>query len=156
MSTNVTNENCLVGVTINKCNDILCEKCGRVIKDGEAIVQNFKMGFHIGGFYRRIINCCEACGLPLNDTRLQKLNCDYCGRTFYKIRNGRMARHTFCSHRCEYSYYNHKRAELRKECQTKTCLVCGIVISGQRSDSKYCSNACRQKHYRIKGNSPDC
>jgi hypothetical protein len=33
---------------------------------------------------------------------------------------------------------------------TDKCLVCGSVITGKRADSRFCSNSCRQKHYRGK------
>lgn len=31
-----------------------------------------------------------------------------------------------------------------------TCAICGVSFIAKRSDSKYCSPACKQKHYRLK------
>jgi len=31
-----------------------------------------------------------------------------------------------------------------------TCAICGASFIAKRTDSKYCSPACKQKHYRLK------
>lgn len=41
-----------------------------------------------------------------------------------------------------------ERLQARREKRVKTCPVCGSIFSGQRSDTIYCSFACKQKHYR--------
>ena len=35
----------------------------------------------------------------------------------------------------------------------KKCVVCGNTVTATRSDSMFCCNACRQKHYRLKNKS---
>lgn len=37
-----------------------------------------------------------------------------------------------------------------KNCGTDNCACCGKAYKQKRSDAKYCSNACRQRSYRIR------
>lgn len=41
-----------------------------------------------------------------------------------------------------------RRLMKRREGRIRTCPVCGAVFGAGRSDTKYCSNACKQKHFR--------
>jgi hypothetical protein len=48
-----------------------------------------------------------------------------------------------CSERCRrWAYYGHS------EPHRYTCEVCGETTTSSRNDSRYCSNACRQRAYR--------
>lgn len=143
----VTDKNCMSKMTINSCNEF-CGKCGKEIRPGETIYQHWESGFNrLGGYFRRIINCCKDCGLP-DDRRFYFVRCDSCNRLIYKVRSGRRHNHIFCSHACQYNYYNTKLSQEKRAARVRECPQCGAVFSGQRSDVKYCSNACKQKHYR--------
>jgi uncharacterized C2H2 Zn-finger protein len=144
----VTDINYYHGNTIHKRN-IVCEKCNREINPGETMVQSYKTGRSIFGHYRRIINCCETCGLSKDDKRLVFKHCTFCGRPFYKI-FGRSKKHIFCSGNCQSGYYSRIITERRREARVKACPVCDAVFSAQRSDTKFCSNTCKQKFYRNK------
>ncbi len=36
------------------------------------------------------------------------------------------------------------------EHSTVACVICGIPFMSKRSDAKFCSDRCRQKHFRAK------
>lgn len=86
-------------------------------------------------------NYCERCGCEIVG---QPSNCIIDGkRLVYSI--GWEARICWPCKREENRIY---RLDKRRQSRVKSCIVCGAVFSGQRSDVKYCSNACKQKHYR--------
>jgi hypothetical protein len=74
--------------------------------------------------------------------------CDGCGRPVVYGRDSRWCRRLYCSERCE------RRAEYRASrpgADRKTaCASCGVEFAPKRSDSRYCSPACRQKSYRTR------
>lgn len=142
----VTDMNCSHGMRIKSRNAVKCEKCGCDIQPGETIVQDYKTGKGIFGFYRRVINCCDKCATP--GKRHIKRHCDYCGRTFYRFSNWRRHNHLFCSDICQYNYYNKQVSHARRAARVKECPVCGAIFSACRCDTVYCSDACRQKNYR--------
>jgi hypothetical protein len=51
-----------------------------------------------------------------------------------------------CSSRC----YQRRRRALRKAAARALCQVCGLIFTAKRSDARYCSDACRQKAFRLK------
>ncbi|MDQ3784412.1 MAG: hypothetical protein M3360_05970 [Actinomycetota bacterium] len=64
----------------------------------------------------------------------------------------RGALRVFCSQRCR-SRYGHDRAGTRRieeriEAGPVHCAECEQVLEARRSDSIYCSSACRQRAYR--------
>jgi predicted nucleic acid-binding Zn ribbon protein len=149
----VTDNNYPLSETIHKRNARLstktaevCGKCGKEINPGELIIQSYRRG---QGFRLIVINCCEKCGLSKDDSRLVFTHCDFCGRAIYKISKGCFNKHTFCSDKCQYSFYNHKNGEVKRTGREyTTCIICGAIFTAQRSNTKFCSNACKQKHYR--------
>ena len=59
-----------------------------------------------------------------------------------------------CSSNCTNAraYANRaKRIKLAREPKTATCFTCQGEFTPTRGDARFCSNACRQKHYRAKG-----
>lgn len=39
--------------------------------------------------------------------------------------------------------------KIDKNCLIKRCSICGKRYKAKRTDSKYCSNSCKQKRYRL-------
>ena len=90
---------------------------------------------------------CGACfDPPASDYSWQWSDCPGCGRQMYAQRRvlvwhpGILA----CSARCR----QRERRRQRREQRSAFCTICNIEIKGQRKDTRYCSNACRQWAYR--------
>jgi len=49
---------------------------------------------------------------------------------------------------CQLELNRLRRLEKRRKARVKECPICGAVFSAQRSDTVYCSDACKQKNYR--------
>ena len=78
--------------------------------------------------------------------------CDTCSRPIVNQITRQVRRHIFCSQRCERTYYSERRTRRRRERADlgKACVGCGTAFTASRSDTAYCSNACRQRTYRIR------
>lgn len=57
-------------------------------------------------------------------------------------------RHDFCSYRCHNDYYMERRRERLRIAREKVCDVCETEFQAARTDSKYCSHACKQRAFR--------
>ena len=80
--------------------------------------------------------------------KVWKRKCELCGKEFYTINYFRKYCHlSDCK-----SIAKQKRNEEKKQkhYSNHICSVCGSSFSSKRADAKFCSNACRQKAYRLK------
>lgn len=73
---------------------------------------------------------------------IEKRTCPTCNNTFYYPA---IWKKTFCSESCQ---RKHRRQELKALIMPKTCPICNTDFRPNRTDQKYCSNACKQKAYR--------
>lgn len=73
--------------------------------------------------------------------------CKQCGKTFYSYNNNNPK---YCSYRCANEVYITKRKEIKALEKQKECEICGKPYTAKKKDSRYCSNACKQKAYRMK------
>ena len=72
--------------------------------------------------------------------------CDACRRPLRVVLD-RRRRHVCCSDRCLQKVKKTERIARR----AFTCATCGAAFQPARTDSRYCSGACRQKAYRARG-----
>jgi hypothetical protein len=111
------------------------------------------------GEYRRLLPHCESCGreqwedVSDDDRRyfsryqLREETRPYeggCGREVTNTTYASRRWVTACSERCSAKALRRMRREHRRA----TCETCGETFTPTRSDSRYCSPACRQKAYR--------
>lgn len=78
--------------------------------------------------------------------------CQTCSRPVLNQVTRRRRRHTFCSDACEKEYHAARQANRRREAAMleKECATCSAAFTAARSDARYCSDACRQKAYRMR------
>jgi hypothetical protein len=87
---------------------------------------------------------------------LEHRQCAWCNRPIYEKNGYRFVRWkpmgpVCCSSNCTNARAYARRAERTKRYATPretTCLTCQKRFSPTRIDARFCSNACRQKHYR--------
>lgn len=77
-----------------------------------------------------------------NPARYPVLACEVCGQQLHMEPDKRRKRVT-CSNSCRQKMYKTKRVP-----PSVTCDGCGSTYEPARSDSRFCSAACRQKAYR--------
>ena len=68
--------------------------------------------------------------------------CPVCNRYIPEYGN------VYCSDRCKNDAYIERRHQRHEEQLQKICVVCGKEFTAKRTDTKYCSNACKQSAYR--------
>jgi hypothetical protein len=97
-------------------------------------------------FRRHLTALCGQCATPEEAAYANRTaDCPGCGIPMcFSRRDTYNTRWVACSTRC---YQRAWRRSRRIE-TTRTCAVCGQTFTPPRSDARYCSNACRQKHYR--------
>ena len=124
-----------------------CARCGRKLKPAEPVwrevFQFYKKRMTLGGTPVTVAPVCEKCRVEYSDWATAQ-PCEKCQRMVVHLpRFDR--KHTFCCKSCEIRYYSHRR---KKAAAQQRCVDCGEVFKPARSDSLYCSNACRQRSYR--------
>lgn len=124
----------------------LCAKCGESFAPDQPVVRQWRRWSRKDIACRGVvtIQTCIECAGELDRQVQKEHSCGVCGRMVITGSfNG------VCSARCR--WIQAKRRQ-RKQQQTPrpvmACTTCGGVISGGRSDSFYCSSACKQKAYR--------
>jgi endogenous inhibitor of DNA gyrase (YacG/DUF329 family) len=122
-----------------------CGQCGAPIGDGPVFRGQYRSPV-TGKWHKRRNTMCQDCAKggswPVTGA------CETCGRVVHQIaRKGRT--HTFCCDRCReihfVAYERRKRQAARNEIE---CAGCGKRFIPERSDTKTCSPACRQKLHR--------
>ena len=81
-----------------------------------------------------------------------KLFCAHCGTPFYCDAGSYHKGRKYCSARCTNDAYIARRDVRRQAARDKTCPVCGTRFRAERKDRAYCSDACKQKQYRMNRN----
>ena len=87
-----------------------------------------------------------------------KYVCAFCGRKFDpgvnpdRLGGGFFTNtsRTYCSKRCKNDALMRRRAARPKERRLITCPTCGNPFEASRKNAVFCSNACRQKAYRLR------
>ncbi len=124
-----------------------CAQCGRELKPAEAVwrevFQFYKKRMALGGMPFTVAPVCKTCHLEYDGWAPAK-PCEKCQRMVVNLPRFNR-KHTFCCKSCEVRYYSHRR---KKATAQQMCCECGEVFKPTRSDSLYCSNACRQRSYR--------
>ncbi len=124
-----------------------CAQCGRELKPAEAVwrevFQFYRKRMTLGGMPFTVAPVCKTCHLECDGWAPAK-PCEKCQRMVVNLRRFNRV-HTFCCRSCEVRYYSHRR---KKGPAQQMCGECGEVFKPTRSDSLYCSNACRQRNYR--------
>ena len=124
-----------------------CDECGKPIGASDAVVIYWRETEY-GSFFAFTCYDCRP------RMAMGKRQCGNCKRTFYSERNRNLM---YCCKRCRDEYYKTRyyhevtkprRIAARQNKRDKSCKSCGREFSPPRSDSVYCSNACRQKEYR--------
>ena len=155
-----------------------CPLCHSVLKQDEPVyhtvtTQSFKVRRWAGGDNfietgetgERWLHwyACEACARREHPERFRDPNewtaylehrrCVHCDRPIFERNASRYLRMgpICCSSNCRNARSNARRAELAnlsKETKTVRCFTCQKAFTPTRRDARFCSNACRQKHYR--------
>ena len=126
-----------------------CGKCGEDFLKGEPVYRkrgNIGRGF-LGGSRTVILSYCDSCAPKDLFAQNPTGKCKTCERTVHYPWDLVDRRHIFCSERCRKAHYTRVQRDKRLANRQKTC-VCGKKFVGARSDSKYCSAACKQRTYR--------
>jgi hypothetical protein len=124
-----------------------CAQCGRGLDSAEPVwrdvFQFYKTRLGQGGMSFTVAPVCKKCHLEDYDWAPAR-PCERCQRLVVNLPRFNR-KHTFCCKSCEILYYSHRR---KKAAAQQVCVQCDGVFRPTRSDSLYCSNACRQRSYR--------
>jgi hypothetical protein len=92
---------------------------------------------------------------------LEHRQCAWCHRPIWEMSGywfaKRKRKPICCSPNCTNARTNASRAQRAKLARTPreaTCVICHKKFAPTRRDARFCSNACRQKHYRRLTNNP--
>ena len=129
---------------------MLCFKCGREYSSGETIYFGKVGGYALLGYSYRKVSYCESCKPK---RWLDHGKCDTCNREVYFPYRHINRYHVFCSRMCERDHYSKVQRQKRLKNRQKNCNQCGKAFTAPRSDTKFCSAACKQKAYRQRGRS---
>lgn len=134
-----------------------CGQCGEKYTENQMIVLaglNYIYAGHDNWNYQRYTLCEKCAGDKiLNNPYRIIYTCDICNRKIlgneYHFKKGDF----YCSKKCYWSVAN-KNARFyemfMRERKPTTCAVCSTQFTPNRTDSRYCSNKCRQKAYRLR------
>ncbi len=137
----------------------LCFKCGRDFDATEPIYRDRVGGYVMFSYSYRIVSYCKSCAPPETPwSYREQAPCDVCGRDVHSPYQQTYRKHVFCSDKCNQkfwiNYQRQKRHEERKISCQKNCGICDKPFTAPRSDTKYCSAACKQKAYRVRRGVP--
>ena len=127
-----------------------CASCGRVFEPGAPVWRiRFSTGRCWGGGWgTTIAPQCQDCVWQGRQFHHSK-PCGGCGRPVHNEADAVRRRHTFCSERCKArtaaTAARHRRADIRG---TRVCEECEESFEPARTDSRFCSVACKQRAYR--------
>jgi endogenous inhibitor of DNA gyrase (YacG/DUF329 family) len=125
-----------------------CARCERTIGPSEPVWRQITClgrGF-FGGWRHTVAPHCEACKSEYRDFFIAAA-CESCGRPVHDERN---TYRTFCSEQCRHAGNLAAARDERRRARgaTRACEPCGDQFEPTRSDSRFCSSACRQAAYR--------
>ncbi len=125
---------------------LVCYDCGHNHSPRETIYYGSVRGWGFCSHTYKKASYCESCKPSLWNT--EYANCDTCNRTVYYPYRNIDRRHLFCSEKCGRDHYNNVQREKRLRNRQKECDGCSKAFTAPRSDTKFCSTACKQKAYR--------
>jgi hypothetical protein len=124
-----------------------CQKCKRPLEPGEPVYR-FMFDWQMLMGHKACMP--EARGWSRKF--LDPSQCDRCSRLVYRERPQRKGSRIFaCSLECRQAIHNatfrkrHPRWRIKRTCQD-----CGETFTPTRSDTKFCSVACKQHAYRLR------
>jgi hypothetical protein len=132
-----------------------CATCKRILRSDEPVWRK-RVGIGRGMFGGRrtaIVPVCEQC--IGDDPCVHSVGpCKNCGRTVHDTAWPFPRRFIYCCHHCELTHQSarlaaasrQRRADARGS--SRSCVECGDHFEPRRTDSQYCSTACKQKAYR--------
>lgn len=77
---------------------------------------------------------------------VRRIFCRGCGRVFYTSVHSKI----YCNYDTCSKLYRKRIHRIRMKLREQHCAECGKEFIPKRTDAKFCSNACRQKHFRQK------
>jgi hypothetical protein len=127
-----------------------CAECARTLGPAEPVWrENFSLGRgFFGGNRRTVAPHCEACKSKLRHFCAAK-PCKSCGRP---VRDENYKQQSFCSERCRRAGRLATARDQRRHVRgtTRACERCDEQFEPTRTDSRFCSNSCRQAAYRAR------
>ena len=127
---------------------LLCYDCGHEYLPGETVYYGRVRGWGFCSHTYQKVSYCESCKPSLWNTEYG--SCDTCQRTVYYPYRNIDRHHVFCSQLCSSRYWNKVQRHKRLESRQKECKGCEKAFTAPRSDTKFCSAACKQKAYRVR------
>jgi len=129
-----------------------CARCERTIQPEEPVWrQGMFLGFScFGGRRYTYAPVCKGCRSDYREF-WEAAPCKGCGRPVYDEinRSFTQKQHLSCSQACKHkSYAAAVRERRRRRRGTLACEICGKAYQPSRSDSRFCSVACKQRAYR--------
>jgi hypothetical protein len=128
-----------------------CQLCKRELARDEAVYR-FCGGYSdywmhkFGGSIGSICTACSAHWPPLKGWR-EPEPCAHCGRPVFNLLRRKQPKLVICGSACRVAA-SLAKARLRRALQPKACVICGESFAPKRTDSCYCSAACKQKSFR--------
>jgi len=123
------------------CRGKVCAQCGKEFAADEVVFRFRSLRYSWNSA------CCSACR-PFPDSECVKWStpapCAGCGRLMVYQLGMPGKTPIICSRQCSIDATRRKR---RRQ-QQRTCIVCKINFTPERSDALTCSHRCRQKAYR--------
>lgn len=136
--------------------DLECWRCEEPIGPDDKVWRTWRSEPAFIGWAARLVvlgPCCrpDETGDPLSrvkywETTYEHTECDGCGRPMARQRDRKHRKYDWCSNACRRN--NSARVRRERARTDLTCQQCHESFDADRSDAKYCSNACRQKAYR--------
>jgi hypothetical protein len=136
-----------------------CGKCGKPIASGEA-VWRFRVTRNswLGGYNHNLAACCQACAEnDWHSKYLKPKQCSGCGRIVNSELQLQWSAKDYgyltkpvtcceaCGHKVRLAKQRRKRTDTRG---TRECQECGETFEPARTNSRFCSAACKQRAYR--------
>ena len=143
-------------------NGVNCERCHRKLNTTETVWKQYSRY----GLRSCLGSICDDCFFKRTrygdeefwEERLkwalkswrEPLPCAHCGRQV-RISKRYKLRLIVCSPACRVAIYA-AQTKLRRAHSPQPCMVCEKSFTPKRTDSRYCSAACKQKAYRRRAN----
>lgn len=119
-----------------------CDNCDREMNDDEPVWRRWRRYWRLSlcaeckpDAYCREPQPCERCGRPVHEHDIKAPSLVYCGEACQKL-----------------IYWQRSNAKRDRHRERRTlehaCRQCGDSFTTSRSDAWYCSNKCRQAHWR--------
>jgi hypothetical protein len=140
---------------------VRCGVCRRELAEAEPVYRRrqndvFWRQFNPRRRYGDIGFACQACADEHWNPnrgyywRSEPKPCACCGRPVIGIgKSGQVPRHVACGPECKAKVYLELAKTPRKR-PARFCPICAKEFEPRRTDSRYCSAACRQKSFRVR------